>query len=129
MFKKILSGVLAAMLVVGTMMCTGCDDDTKINYTYKTTKTVYNSNKSTITVNGTTTSGSATVKYLPYGNEYLSGYLSSNLAKYSINNSKITITLNNVSFGKCSVTGKISNTGKEVTYTDGQSRKWTYKRV
>ena len=129
MFKKILSGVLAAMLVAGTMMCTGCDDDTKINYTYKTTKTVYDSNKSTITVNGTTTSGSATVKYLPYGNRYSSGYIGSNLAKYSISNSTITITFNNVSFGKCTVTGEISNNGEIVTYTDGQSRKWTYERV
>ena len=129
MFKKILSGVLAAMLVVGTMICTGCDDDTKINYTYKTTKTVYGSNKSTITVNGTTTSGSAKVKYLPYGNEYLFGYLSSNLCEYSINNSKITITLNNVSFGKCKATGKISSNYKSVTYTDGKSCKWTYEKV
>lgn len=119
------------MLVVGTMMCTGCNsgEGTKMNYKYQTTKEVFGSEKSTITVNGTAVSGDATVKYLPYGNKYSSGYLGSNLAKYSISDSTITITFSNVSFGKCSVTGKIVNNGKEVTYTDAQSREWTYKRV
>lgn len=127
------------MLVVGTMMCTGCSggdnssevnkEDIKINYKYQTTKEVFGSEKSIITVNGTAVSGNATVKCIPYGNRYSSGYIGSNLAKYSISSSTITITFNNVSFGKCAVTGEISNNGEIVTYTDAQSRKWTYERV
>lgn len=124
MFKKILSGVLAAMLVAGTMMCTGCSD----NNTFVADRKAYNKYESKITVNGDKKSGTAAVEYMPYGIGSMSGFISSRDCVYSVSGTTVKLTINNVSEGDAIITGTINSNFTVINHTDGQGNKWIYTR-